>query len=157
MRRIALSCSLGFAGAFRRSELGRKNDWSPAEIDQNLTKAYGDNKAQLEAEFRNAFPRKKVQDVLYFANGYRPTVKQTLAWKLEKSKTPVWNYLFAWEYPVNGGITSFHCAEIAFAFHNVSEPHIRLATGGGPVAMALICATWMERSCWRASRWAIMY
>ena len=117
------------------------------EIDANLTKAYGDKKAQVVAEFQKAFPRKKVQDVLYFANGSRPTVKQTLAWKLEKSKTPVWNYLFAWEYPANGGITSFHCSEIAFAFHNLNEPHIRLATGGGPVALALqdkVAGAWVS-------------
>ncbi|MGA3236018.1 MAG: carboxylesterase family protein [Bryobacteraceae bacterium] len=126
---------------------GRKNDWSQAEIDENLTKAYGEKKAQVVTEFQKAFPRKKVQDVLYFANGSRPTVKQTLAWKLEKSSTPVWNYLFAWEYPVNGGITSFHCSEIAFAFHNVNEPHIRLATGGGPAAMALqdkVAGAWLS-------------
>ncbi|HEV3197479.1 MAG TPA: carboxylesterase family protein [Bryobacteraceae bacterium] len=126
---------------------GRKNEWSQAEIDANLTKAYGDKKAEVVAEFQKAFPRKKVQDVLYFANGSRPGVKQTLAWKLEKSKTPVWNYLFAWEYPVNGGITSFHCSEIAFAFHNVNEPHIRLATGGGPVALALqdrVSGVWLS-------------
>jgi para-nitrobenzyl esterase len=126
---------------------GRKNDWSQAEIDENLTKAYGEKKAQVVTEFQKAFPRKKVQDVLYFANGSRPTVKQTLAWKLEKGKTPVWNYLFAWEYPVNGGITSFHCSEIAFAFHNVNEPHIRLATSGGPVALALqdkVAGAWLS-------------
>jgi para-nitrobenzyl esterase len=126
---------------------GRKNEWSQAEIDDNLTKAYGEKKAQVVAEFQKAFPRKKVQDVVYFANGSRPTVKQTLTWKLEKSKTPVWNYLFAWEYPVNGGITSFHCSEIAFAFHNVNEPHLRLATGGGPVALALqdkVAGTWVS-------------
>jgi len=126
---------------------GRKNEWSQAEIDANLTKAYGDKKAQVVAEFQKAFPRKKLQDALYFANGSRPTVKQTLAWKLEKSKTPVWNYLFAWEYPVNGGITSFHCSEIAFAFHNVSEPHIARATGGGPVALALqdkVAGAWLS-------------
>ena len=126
---------------------GRKNEWSQAEIDANLTKAYGEKKAQVVAEFQKAFPRKKVQDVLYFANGSRPTVKQTLAWKLEKSKTPVWNYLFAWEYPVNGGITSFHCSEIAFAFHNVTEPHIARATGGGPAALALqdkVAGAWLS-------------
>jgi para-nitrobenzyl esterase len=126
---------------------GRKNEWSQAEIDTNLTKAYGEKKAQVVAEFQKAFPRKKVQDVLYFANGSRPTVKQTLAWKLEKSKTPVWNYLFAWEYPVNGGVTSFHCSEIAFAFHNVNEPHITRATGGGPVALALqdkVAGAWLS-------------
>jgi para-nitrobenzyl esterase len=58
---------------------GRKNEWSQAEIDENLTKAYGERKAQVVAEFQKAFPRKKVQDVLYFANGSRPGVKQTLA------------------------------------------------------------------------------
>jgi para-nitrobenzyl esterase len=126
---------------------GRKNEWSPAEIDENLTKAYGEKKAQVVAEFQKAFPRKKAQDVLYFANGSRPTVKQALAWKLEKSRTPVWNYLFAWEYPVDGGITAFHCSEIAFVFHNVNEPHIRLATGGGPVALALqdkVAGAWLS-------------
>jgi len=126
---------------------GRKNQWSQAEIDEKLTEAYGDKKAEVVAEFQRAFPRKKVQDVLYFANGSRPNVKQTLAWKLEKSKTPVWNYLFAWEYPVDGGITAFHCSEIAFAFHNVNEPHIKLATGGGPVALALqdkVAGAWVS-------------
>ena len=116
---------------------GRKNEWSQAEIDENLTKAYGEKKGQVTAEFQKAFPHKKVQDVLYFANGSRPGVKQTLTWKLEKSRTPVWNYLFAWEYPVDGGITAFHCSEIAFAFHNVTEPHIKIATGGGAAALAL--------------------
>jgi para-nitrobenzyl esterase len=126
---------------------GRKNEWSQAEIEESLTKAYGDKKAQVAAEFQKTFPRKKPQDVLYYANGSRPGVKQMLAWKLEKSKTPVWNYLFAWEYPVNGGITSFHCSEIAFAFHNVEEPHIKLATGGGPVALALqdkVAGAWVS-------------
>lgn len=126
---------------------GRKNEWSTSEIDENLTKAYGEKKAQVVAEFQKAFPRKKVQDVLYFANGSRPGVKQTLEWKREKSKTPVWNYLFAWEYPVNGGITSFHCSEIAFAFHNVNEPHVRVATGGGAPALALqdkVAGAWLS-------------
>ena len=126
---------------------GRKNEWSTSEIDENLTMAYGEKKAQVAAEFQKAFPRKKVQDVLYFANGSRPGVKQTLEWKREKSKTPVWNYLFAWEYPVNGGITSFHCSEIAFAFHNVNEPHVRVATGGGAPALALqdkVAGAWLS-------------
>ena len=116
---------------------GRKNEWSPKEIDEHLTAEYGDKKAEIAAEFRKAFPRKKVQDVLYFASTSRTGVKQTLARKLEQGKTPVWNYLFAYEYPVNGGVTAFHCSEIAFAFHNLSEPHVRVATGGAPAALAL--------------------
>jgi hypothetical protein len=70
-------------------------------------------------------------------------VKNLLARKLEKTKAPVYNYLFAWEYPINGGITSFHCSELAFCFHALNVPQIRTATGGGPVAMA--CRTRSRR------------
>src|SRR5436190_294060 len=116
---------------------GRKNEWSAKEIDDQLTAAFAEKKNDIAAEFKQAFPRKKVQDVLYYAGGSRPGVKNLLARKLEKSKAPVYNYVFAWEYPINGGITAFHCSELAFCFHALSAPQIRTATGGGPVAMAL--------------------
>jgi para-nitrobenzyl esterase len=116
---------------------GRKNEWSAKEIDDQLTAAFGDKKDAIVAEFKQAFPRKKIQDALYYAGGSRPGVKTLLARKLEKSKVPVYNYLFAWEYPINGGITSFHCSELAFCFHALGVPQIRTATGGGPVATAL--------------------
>ena len=60
-----------------------------------------------------------------------------LARKLEKTKVPVCNYIFDYEYPIDGGVTSFHCSELAFAFHALSEPHIHLATGGTPAGLAL--------------------
>lgn len=116
---------------------GRKNEWSQKEIDEQMTTAFGDKRNDIAAEFKQAFPRKKVQDVLYYAGGSRPGVKTLLARKLEKAKVPVYNYVFAWEYPINGGITSFHCSELAFCFHALSVPQIKTATGGGQVAMAL--------------------
>src|SRR3954462_2638209 len=116
---------------------GRKNEWSQKEIDDHLTAAFGANKNEIVAEFQRAFARKKVQDVLYYAGSSRPGVKNLLNRKLEKTKVPVYNYLFAWEYPINGGITSFHCSELAFCFHALNVPQIKTATGGGPVALAL--------------------
>jgi para-nitrobenzyl esterase len=116
---------------------GRKNEWSQKEIDDQLTAAFSDKKNDIVTEFKQAFPRKKVQDVMYFAASSRPGVKNLLNRKLEKTKAPVYNYLFAWEYPINGGITSFHCSELAFCFHALSVPQIKTATGGGPVALAL--------------------
>ena len=116
---------------------GRKNEWTPKEVDEQLAAAFGDKKDAIAAEFKQAFPRKKVQDVLYYAGGSRPGVKNLLARKLERTKVPVYNYLFAWEYPINGGITAFHCSELAFCFHALSVPQIKTATGGGAVAMAL--------------------
>lgn len=126
---------------------GRKNEWTQAEIDANLTKAFGDKKDDAIAEFKKAFPRKKVQDVLYYAGASRGASKTLLARKLEKGKTPVYNYVYAWEYPIDGGITAFHCSELAFCFHALNVPQIRTATGGGPVAMALqdkVAGAWVR-------------
>ncbi len=126
---------------------GRKNEWTQKEIDQQLTAAYGDKKNAIVTEFKQAFPRKKIQDVLYYAGSSRAGSKSLLARKLEKGKTPVYNYLFAWEYPINGGITAFHCSELAFCFHALNVPQIKTATGGGPVAMALqdkVAGAWVN-------------
>lgn len=133
---IAGSVFSEMQGTLTRGD-GRKNEWSQKEIDEQLTAVFGDKKDAVAAEFRQAFPRKKMQDVLYYAGGSRPGVKNLLARKLERTKVPVYNYLFAWEYPINGGITAFHCSELAFCFHALSVPQIRTATGGGAVAMAL--------------------
>jgi para-nitrobenzyl esterase len=109
-----------------------KNDWSPKEVDDHLAAAFGDKKDQVVTEFKKVQPQKKIQDVLFLDTTFRPGAKMVLARKLENTKAPVFNYIFAYEYPIDSGITSFHCSEIAFAFHALSEPHIHLATGATP-------------------------
>ena len=125
-----------FSSNLAKGEL-TKNEWSPKEIDEHLTAAFHDKKDEVVAEFKKVYPHKKIQDVLYLDNRFRSGTKVMLALKLEKAKAPVYNYIFCYEYQVNGGITAFHCSEIAFAFHALSEPHIRIATGGAPAALAL--------------------
>jgi para-nitrobenzyl esterase len=125
-----------FTSNLAKKEL-TKNEWTPKEVDERLTTAFGAKKEEIVAEFKKLLPRKKIQDVLYLDNRFRTGAKSMLARKLEKAKAPVYNYIFAYEYPVDGGVTAFHCSEIAFAFHALSEPHIRLATGGAPAALAL--------------------
>ena len=116
---------------------GRKNEWTAKEIDEHLAAEYGAKKDAIVAEFKRNFPRKKIQDVYFFANTYRTQVKAGLKRKLERTKAPVYNYLFAYEAEVNGGITPFHCAELVYVFHNVGQRESRLATGGTPSAFAL--------------------
>ena len=132
---IAGSVFSEFGGNLQSGD--NKNAWSQKEIDDHLHAAFGDKKDAIVGEFKKTFPHKKVQDVVFYAGSSRPGVKTLLARKLEKSKVPTYNYLFAWEYPVNGGITSFHCSELAFCFHALNVPQIKTATGGGPAAMAL--------------------
>ena len=114
-----------------------KNDWTEKDIEDHLTAAYGKSKDQVVAEFSRAFPRNRVQDVLYYSAESRGPVKALLARKLAASQAPVYAYLFAYEYPVNGGITAFHCSEIAFVFHNLTMPELDIATGGARAGYAL--------------------
>jgi para-nitrobenzyl esterase len=110
-----------------------KNEWTQQEVDQRLTAAFGNKKDALVAVFKEAFPHKKIQDVIYFA----VPDNRALVAKREAGKAPVYNYNFAYEYPVDDGITSFHTAEIAFVFHNLHEPQVRISTGDAPAGYDL--------------------
>ena len=124
-----------------------KNDWSADEVDRRLTTALGAKKDEAVAEFRKLQPRKKIQDVLFTDNRFRRATKALLSQQLEKATAPVYSYLFNYEYPVNGGVTPFHTAEIAFAFHALNEPHIRIASGGAAAGLALqelVSTAWLN-------------
>lgn len=113
---------------------GRKNEWSRDETVANLKQRYGANADSVAQEFTRLFPRKKVQDAYFYAPAYRTTVREVLAGRIKESRGPVYNYLFAYEAPVNGGTMPFHCAELIYVFHNVDLPEIRIATGAAPSA-----------------------
>ena len=115
----------------------QKNDWSADEVERRLSAGLGAKKDDVVAEFRKLHPRKKIQDVLFTDNRFRRSTKIMLAQKLEKATTPVYSYLFDYEYPVNGGVTPFHTAEFVFAFHALNEPHMRIASGGSAAGLAL--------------------
>ena len=108
---------------------GRKNEWTEAEIQANLADRYGDNASAIAEEFTALFPDKKVQDAYFYDVSYRTRIYQTLERRLSQSNGPVYNYLFAYEAPVNGGVTPFHCAELMYVFHNIDLPDIKVATG----------------------------
>ncbi len=113
---------------------GRKNEWSADEVRANMAKRYGANAERIVAEFTRLFPLKKPVDAYFYAPTYRNTVRGVLANRIKQSRGPVYNYLFSYEAPVNGGITPFHCAELIYVFHNVDLPAVALATGRAPSA-----------------------
>lgn len=110
---------------------GRKNEWTDEETHDNLVEMYGDNADAIIEEFNRLFPEKKTADAYFYAPSYRNNVRSALTAKIESgTNAPVYNYLFAFEAPVNGGVTPFHCAELIYVFHNVELPDLTIATGG---------------------------
>jgi len=113
---------------------GRHTEWSAVETKANLEERYGANAEQAAREFARLFPRKHASDVYFYSPATRVTVRGVLANRIKESRAPVYNYLFSYEPPVNGGTSAFHCAELIYAFHNVGMRELQLATGGVPGA-----------------------
>jgi para-nitrobenzyl esterase len=116
-----------------------KNNWTSADVDRYLGERFGSNASTVKAEFTRLFPEKKPHDVYFYAGSIpamglsfspREDSKNALAIKAKTATAPVYNYLFAFEAPANGGITAFHCAELIYVFHNANLRELAKATGG---------------------------
>ena len=113
----------------------------------NLTEMYGDNAEAIAEEFERLFPEKKLADAYFYAPSYRNNVRSALNAKIDSGTAPVYNYLFAYEAPVNGGVTPFHCAELIYVFHNVELPELTIATGGDQTALDMqdvVAQSWVN-------------
>ena len=118
-----------------------KNTWTDDEAMKNLTEKYGDKAEGIAEEFKKVFPGRKLADA-YFYYGAAPVsstiyyicrrgLEETvLAEKTATAKAPVFEYLFDYEVPVNGGVLSFHCSDLIYIFHNVDIPVVSIATAG---------------------------
>jgi len=116
---------------------GRKNEWTEEETIANLRERYGEQTDEIIAEFPALFPHKTLADAYFYSANYRPTVREALDLRLSESRGPVYNYLFTYEAPVNGGVMPFHCSELIYVFHNVDMPELQIATGAGPTTYAM--------------------
>ncbi len=114
---------------------GRKNEWTPEETAENLKVRFGDDADAALAEFKKIFPNKIDADLFFYTNRTRVT-PATLA-RMASSNAPVYNYMFSYEAPVNGGVSAFHCVDLIYLFHNVDIPIVKIATGGMPEAYNL--------------------
>lgn len=107
---------------------GNFNSWTEEEIDSNLTERYGDAADKIAEEFSKIFPEKKVQDSYFYAAANRTRSIQNADNLLANGNT-VYEFLFNYEFPVDGGILAFHCSDLTFFSHNVELPLNVIATG----------------------------
>lgn len=117
-----------------------KNEWTDEEAMEKLTEKYGDKAEAFAEEFQKVFPGRKLADA-YFYDAYlswaaisRQGVDGVLNDKFKNSNAPVYEYLFDYEAPVNGGTLAFHCCDLIYLFHNVDIPVVTRATGGDETA-----------------------
>ena len=110
------------------TDLGNKNEWDEAEVMEHMTARFGDNAEAALAEYNALFPEKKDADAFLYDNRRRNGMINILTDISESTNAPLYNYLFTYEFPVDGGTPAFHSSELAFLFDNLSM--VTGATGG---------------------------
>lgn len=87
---------------------------------------------ELLAEFNKLYPEMEDREMYFYNNTM--SGKWDIAEALTELGNTVYLYEFDYESPVNGGITAFHCEDLAFIFHNLDEPMVNIAYGEDPNA-----------------------
>ncbi len=123
------------------SEEGMQYRLNPtaAEWRENLTKAYGSEKATaIIAGMKKAHPEKSIRTLSYGVQGLsaRNNVQRMVKLKYEQQGAKAYQYWFTWQSPMlNGECGAWHTAELAFCFDNTKR--CEQGTGNTPEAQSI--------------------
>ena len=107
----------------RHPEQKRKYELSREEIMDLIREKYGDNSEKLADLFMKAYPEKSLADLLVLDAEVRyGSLDHIMKRAAKPGSAPVYSYVFAQEFRnYDNGLTSFHCAELPYAFHTTSR------------------------------------
>ena len=71
--------------------------------------------------FKKAWPGRNLIDSVFIDDGYRPATLEYMDLRVKECTAPTYNYVFAFEFPYDGGRSAWHCSEIPFAFRNIDK------------------------------------
>jgi len=124
-----------------------KSAMTEEEIDAALVAKYGDKKDAVVTAFQKAYPNKNIIDAAYVdVNSYRAGILADIQIKAAQEGTaPIYNYVFALEFPTMGGWLPWHCSEIPFVFHNIEKVALTFSTEKVVLDMEnMICDAWIN-------------
>lgn len=97
-----------------------RNEMSDSEKRALIAAQFGeDNADTLIRLFRAAYPEKNETELLALSN--RLGTMEFCAYRAETCRAKAYNYLFAFNFPYDGGKPAWHCSDIPFAFHNIER------------------------------------
>lgn len=101
---------------------GVDNKW---DLSEEEMEAMIDNKFEnapaLIAAFKKAYPNKNLTDLLFFDGFCRGPSKDLVRTKAASPEAPTYSYVFAYEFPFDGGKPAWHCSDLPFVFHNTKR------------------------------------
>ena len=102
-----------------------KHEYTEEERLEYVQKAFpGQDVGPMLELFKKAWGDRNIIDAVFVDDGYRPATLEYLDRRVAEGCAPTYNYLFAFEFPYDGGKAAWHCAEIPFAFRNTDKVYI---------------------------------
>ncbi len=96
-----------------------RNDLTEAEKAALIQKKFGEHSEKLISLFRKAWPEKDLTCLLTEDVIFRAPSREFIECKAQCPESPIFSYLFAYDFPYDGGKTAWHCSDIPFVFHNM--------------------------------------
>lgn len=103
--------------AFGSTGLNKFN-MSETEKESEIRKRFGEAADQLIPLFRAAYPEKSLIDLISLDVFFRQPTRDFVRAKARYQESPVYEYLFALDFPYDYGKPAWHCSDIPFFFHN---------------------------------------
>lgn len=117
---------------------------SEAEIKAMAETRFGEHTDEIIRAFKEAYPDKCVADLMTYDTFFRKPVTDFIQKKTVHREAPVYSYLFAYEFPYDGGKPAWHCSDIAFVFHNTDKVPVSNIPGVSDALEEKMCSAWVH-------------
>ncbi len=107
-----------------------------------LRDKFGEQTSALIEAYRKAYPEKPIVDLLAFESSIRTQGQRFCSARIKAADAPAYNYVFAQEFPIDGGRLAWHCADIPFAFHNVELSPVANMGRESEILQDKMCGAW---------------
>lgn len=96
-----------------------KDEMTEDEMYKTVKERFGEHTDELIAEFKKAYPDKKIVDLISYDSIFRIPSCELVEAAAKRKEAPTYSYLFSLEFPIQHNKPAWHCSDIAFFFHNI--------------------------------------
>jgi len=126
------------------SSVTDKYDLSEEECISIVRRKYGKHTEEILELFREAYPEKNLTDAAVLDSFFRGPTLDFLDKRARFCEAPTYSYVFAFDFPYNGGTAAWHCAEIPYAFHNADKVPVCNVPGVSEKLEAQVSGAWIS-------------
>jgi len=121
-----------------------KDALSEAEKTAIIFERFGERSGELIELYKKTYPKRDLIDLLSMDNLFRRESKRYVAAKGKAGGAPTYSYVFAFEFPIDGGKPAWHGSEIPFAMHNTCRAPVCWVPGVSDRLEDQVFTAWMN-------------